>query len=81
MHASALDPDVADAIGLRYKKLSMCAKTKFYMDQMKVKFERLQIPVFLPCQYIHEIEVEIKYVEYLDIQWANKACILKAIYA
>lgn len=45
MYAPVLDLDVADAVRLRYGKLFMHAKTKFYVDQMKVKLKRLWLLV------------------------------------
>lgn len=67
MRASALDPDVADKVGLRYGRLSMRAKTKFHVDQIKMELERLWLLVSQPCQCIHETKVEIKYVESLEV--------------
>ena len=81
MRAPALDPDVADAVGLRYGRLPMRAKTKFHVDQMKVELERLRLLVSQACRRIHETEIEIKYVEGLEVQRANEARILKAVRA
>lgn len=46
MHALALDPNVTGAVGLRYGKLFIRAKTKFYVDQMKIELEQLWLLVF-----------------------------------
>ncbi len=81
IRAPALDPDVVEALGLRYRRLFMCVKTKFHVDQMKVELERLQLLVSQACRRIHETEVEIKYVEGLEVQRANEARILKAVHA
>ncbi len=48
---------------------------------MKMKLERLRLLVSQACRCIHETEVEIKYIEGLEIQRANKAYILKAVHA
>lgn len=45
MHAPALDPDVADVVGLKYGRLSMHAKIKFHVDQIKVELKRLWLLV------------------------------------
>lgn len=79
MRAPVLKPDVADAVGLRYGRLSMRAKIKFHIDQMTVELERLRLLVSQGCRRIHETEVEIKYVESLEVQRANEARILKAV--
>lgn len=49
MRVPALDPDVAEVVGLKYGKLSMCAKTKFHIDQMKVELEQLRLLVSQAC--------------------------------
>lgn len=77
--APALDPDVIDAVRLRYRRLFMRAKTKFHVDQIKVELERFRLLVLQACQYIHKTKVEIKYVEGLEVQRANEAHIFKAV--
>lgn len=46
---------------------------------MKIELERLQFLVSQACQHIYETEMEIKYVEGLEVQRVNKARILKAV--
>ena len=75
--ALALDSNVADVIGLRYGRLPIRAKTKFHMDQMKVKLERLRLLVSQAYRHIHKTKVEIKYIEGLKVQQANKLVFLK----
>ena len=75
--ALSLDSDVADVIGLRYRRLPMRAKTKFHMDQIKVKLECLRLLVFQAYQHIHKTKVEIKYIEGLKVKQVNKLVFLK----
>ncbi len=37
----ALDPDVANVVGLRYGKFAIYAKIKFHLDQIKIEFKHL----------------------------------------
>lgn len=77
--APVLAPDVANTVGLRYRRLSMRAKTKFHADQMNVELERLKLLVSQGCRRIHEMESEIKYVKSLEVAQENKVRILKAV--
>lgn len=74
-----LAPEVADAIGLKYGRLSMRAKTKLHTDQMKVELKRLKLLVSQACRRINEMEQEMRYVESLEVDRANEARILKAL--
>lgn len=56
---------IADAIGLKYKKLFLQAKTKFYIKQIKINIAYLKILTFHNCYYINEIKSELKYTKSL----------------
>lgn len=42
-HAFSLALEVVDAVGLRYRRLSLRAKTKFYANQLKVEIAHFKI--------------------------------------
>lgn len=54
--------EVADAISLKYKRLSMQAKTKFQAEQLKVVIAYLKMLTSYSCCHINEIESELKYI-------------------
>lgn len=81
LRAPVLQPDIADAVGLRYGKLSFRAKTLFHIDQMKVELGRLRLLKSQVCGRIEDIEKNIKYVESLEVKRAAKSHILRAVRA
>lgn len=64
--------DIANAVGLRYKKLSILVKIKFYTNQMNIKLKWLKLLVFQDCCHIYKMESKIKYVKSLEISWENE---------
>ena len=77
--APPLAPEVADAIGLRYGRLSLRAKTNFHADQLKVEIARLKMLTSQGCRRINEMEQELKYIQSLEVARAKEASILKAV--
>lgn len=55
--------EVADAIGQKYGRLSMRAKTIFHAKQLKVKITRLKILTSHSCHHINKMESELKYIQ------------------
>ncbi len=45
LRAPPLLPETTNAIGLRYGRLHLRAKTKFHVDQMQIELSRLRILV------------------------------------
>lgn len=66
LRAPPLLTETADAIGLRYGRLHLRAKTKFHVNQMQVELSRLRILVQQGCRRIKAMESEIKYIESLE---------------
>ena len=79
--APVLQLDIPDAFGLRYERLSFCAKILFYIDQMKVELGCLRLLRSQVCGRIEDIEKNIKYVESLKVKRAAKSRILRAVHA
>ena len=61
--ALLLAPEIADAIGLRYERLFLHAKTKFYANWWKVEIARLKMLILQGYQRINKIEQELKYIQ------------------
>ena len=81
LHAPVLQSDIADAVGLCYGKLSFCAKTLFYINQIKVELGRLRLLRSQVCICIKDIEKNIKFVKSLEIKPAAESRILWAVHA
>lgn len=64
--APLMAPEVADAIGLRYGRLSFWTKTKFHAEQVKVEIARLKMLTSQSCRRINEMESELKYIKSLE---------------
>lgn len=79
LRAPPLQPETADPIGLRYRRLLLRAKTKFHVDQMKVEVGRLCVLVQQRCRRIKEMESEIKYVESLEAEQEDQVRILRRV--
>ncbi len=62
-HPPLVAPDVADAIGLKYGRLSLRAKIIFHMEQVKVEIARLRMLTTHSCRRINELESELKYLK------------------
>lgn len=73
-------PDVADAIGLKYGRFSLQAKTIFHIEQVKVEIVLLRILTTHSCRRINELESELKYLKGLEKTRAKEASILMAIW-
>lgn len=73
-------PDIADAIGLKYGRFSLWAKTIFYMEQVKVEIVCLRILATHSCRHINELESDLKYFKRLEETRAKEASILMAIW-
>lgn len=65
--AFLLAPKVTDVIGLRYRKLSLRAKTKFHDNQLKVEISHLKMLTSQGCLCINKIEQELKYIQRLEV--------------
>lgn len=74
-----LKPDVADAIGLRYGRIPLKAKTMFHIDQMHVEIRRLNILIAQGCRRVSALESEVKYIETLEAQRLEQIRILKSV--
>lgn len=70
----------ADAIGFRYGRLTLKAKTKFHVDQMKVEVARLRILVQQGCRRIKAIKSEMSYMESLEAERKDQVQILCEIH-
>lgn len=81
LYAPILHLYVTDAIGLRYGRLSFCAKILFYIDQMKVELGRLHLLRSQVCCRSENIKKDMKYVKSLDVKWVVKSHILQAVRA
>ena len=81
LHASVLQPNIVDAVGLRYGKLSFCAKTLFHIDQIKVELGHLHLLKSQVCNRIEDTKKNIKYVKSLEVKRAAKSRILQAVRA
>ncbi len=77
--APPLALEVTDAVGFRYRRLSLRAKTKFHADQLKVEIARLKMLTSQGCWRINKMEQELKYILSLEIAQAKEASILKAV--
>ena len=77
--APPIAPEVADAVGLRYGRLSFWAKTKFHAEQMKVEIACLKMLTSQSCRRINEMESELKYIKSLEEARGKEASILKAV--
>lgn len=71
-----MTPNVADAIGLKYKKLFLQTKTIFQMEQVKVEIACLRILTTYSCRRINELELELKYLKGLEEIRVKDASIL-----
>lgn len=78
-HAPPMVAEVVDAIGQKYGKLSMRAKTKFHAEQLKVEIAYLKMLTSYSCRRINEIESELKYIQGLEKIRVKEANILKAV--
>lgn len=77
---SPLKPEVADEIGLWYGRIPLKAKTKFHADQMRVEIRRLGLLIAQGCRRVSRLEADIKYVESLEAQRAERIRILEGIH-
>lgn len=57
----------------------MRAKTKFYVEQLKVEIARLQILTSHNYHHIREIELELKYIQSLKKTRVKEVNILKVV--
>lgn len=64
--APLMTPEVVDEIGLKYKRLFLLAKTKFYAEQVKVAIIRLNKLTSYSCRCINKMELELKYIKNLE---------------
>ncbi len=71
--------ETADAIGMRYGRLNLRAKTKLHMDQMKCEIKRLDVLVQQGCNRIKALKSEMKYIETLEKAREDQVCIVKGI--
>lgn len=76
LRAPVLQPDISDAVGLRYGRLSFRAKILFHIDQIKVELGRLRLLRSQVCGRIKDIEKNIKYVKSLEVKQAAESRIL-----
>lgn len=65
--ALPLAPKAADRIDLRYKSLSLQAKTKFHVDQLKIEIACLKMLTLQRYGRINEMEGELKYIQTLKV--------------
>lgn len=79
LRAPPLKPDVANAIGVRYGRLPLKAKTKLHMDQMQVEIRRLNLLVAQGLGRVSDLESEIKNIETLQARRAEQIRILKSV--
>lgn len=77
--APPMAPEVADAFGLKYGRLSLRAKTKFHAEQVKVEIARLKMLTSHSCRRINAMESELKYIKSLEEARAKEASILNAV--
>lgn len=56
-----------NAISLKYERLFLHAKIKFYANQLKVKIAYLKILISQGCQHVNKIKQELKYIQNLKI--------------
>lgn len=70
-------PVTAVAIGLRYGRIPLKAKTKFHADQIKVEVARIRVLVQQGFQRIKAMESEITYVESLEAEREDQVRILQ----
>lgn len=54
--------EVVDTISLKYGRLSIWAKIKFHVEQLKVEITHLKMLTSQSCYYITEIELKLKYI-------------------
>lgn len=79
-HASLMVAKVTDVIYQKYGRLSMWAKRKFYVKQMKVEIARLKMLTSHSCRRINKMESELKYVQVLkklelEKQISSRPCV------
>ena len=68
-----------DAIGRRYGRLHLQAKTKLHIDQLKCEQSRLDIVVQQGCWRIKDLELDIKYIEMLEAVREDQVRIVKRL--
>lgn len=68
-------PNVVNAIGLKYKRLFLQAKTIFYIKQVKVEIACLKMLITHSCCRINELKLELKYPKRLEETRAKEASI------
>ncbi len=79
LRAPPLLAETADAIGMRYSRLNLRAKTKLHVNQMKCEIKRLDVLVQQGCKYIKALEAEMKYIETLEKAREDQVRIVKGI--
>lgn len=67
-----------DAVSLRYERLSLWAKTKFHVDQLKVEIARLKMLILQECHRINKMEEEFKYIQTLKVAQKKESTIFQA---
>ncbi len=79
LRAPPLLAETADAIGMRYGRLNLRAKTKLHVDQMKCEIKRLDVLVQQGCKRIKALEAEMKYIKTLEKAREDQVWIIKGI--
>lgn len=69
-----------DIINLKYRRLLMQMKTKFCIEQVKVKIAHFKILISFNYHYITKIESELKYIKKFEKVQAREAIIFRAMY-
>lgn len=77
---SLVTSDVADAIGVKYGRLSLRAKTIFNIEQVKVEIACHKMLTTHSCCYINELESKLKYIKGLEEIQLKEANILMPIW-
>lgn len=69
-------PDIMNAIGLKFGRLFLQAKTIFHIEQVKVEIACLKMLTTYSCRRINELESELKYLKRLEEIRAKEFSIL-----